>query len=271
MHTFGMVQVLLPKRCQPDHFQWAVSNVNLFPKSTLCINLQMKGGRNTDLGMNVWYCAEEQLSSSLWDGQGPTVEADTSLLCPSNSKSLTVDIYETVAHSYSQPCKHQIYIKHKTYQPLVHLQHRQSTLVSACKRQSKRSPLSFFCHSSLVSFICTGRSSQSNILSLQILFEPLSPAQHQQEFSTVLSCERSFNLMCLNKPALQSCRQQIIPSPPPDLIPSFQGVAVEGESPSRQEEGVLLIMSHVGGIDFLALSTTQHRIVCAADPNGKAQ
>lgn len=144
-------------------------------------------------------------------------------------------------------------------------------LVSACKRQCRCSPLSFFCHSSLFSFICTGRSSQNNILSLQILFEPLSPAQHQQEFSTVLSSERSFNLMCLNKPALQSCRQQIIPSPSPDLIPSFQGVAVEGESPSRYEEGVLVIMNRVGGIDFLALSTTQHRIVCAADPNGKAQ
>lgn len=30
-------------------------------------------------------------------------------------------------------------------------------------------------------------------------------------------------------------------------------------------------MNHVGATDFLALSTTQHHIFYAADPNGKEQ
>lgn len=33
----------------------------------------------------------------------------------------------------------------------------------------------------------------------------------------------------------------------------------------------MMNLGRVGGVNFLALSTTQHRIAYAADPNGKAQ
>lgn len=59
--------------------------------------------------------------------------------------------------------------------------------------------------------------------------------------------KRKFNLICLKKPALQSCRQQTIPSPSSDLIPNFQGVEAEGKSCSRQEERVAANYEPCGG------------------------
>lgn len=88
--------------------------------------------------------------------------------------------------------------KHKIYWLLVHLEHRQFMLMSACKRQCKCSLLSFLSVTLHWSgLFALGDLHHQNPLSPQILFGPLSPAQHQQKFPTAVSREREVLIWCV--------------------------------------------------------------------------
>lgn len=131
------------------------------------------------------------VSSSLHGVQVPTVEAGMNLLCPSNSKPLTVSYLSNTKHVATlSPTNIEGPLEHKIHYFRVHLEHRQSMLVSASKRQCKCSLLSF----SSVTCQCPGLFTlgdhHSNPLSFHILPGPLSPAQHQQPFPTALSREK---------------------------------------------------------------------------------